>query len=185
MKYEPLVEDTYFHIYNRGNNKENIFKEEKNYLYFLNLMNKYLVDICDIYAYCLLPNHFHLVLKTKPKQESKAISQKFSNMFNTYSKAINKAYERNGSLFKDRFSRKRIDNEKYLIQLIVYTHLNPQKHGLIQDFRKYQHSSYASYLSNLATKINRTFILDLFDGKLNFEQIHLKKLEIESKYTLE
>jgi len=186
MKYEPLISDTYFHIYNRGNNKEDIFKEDRNYDYFLKLLSKYIIPVCEIYAYCLLKNHFHLIVKTKSEVEGKSISQGFSNMFNTYSKAINKSYCRTVSLFTDRFSRKKIDNEKYLKQLIIYTHLNPQHHGLIDDFEDYKYSSYKSYLSDQSSRLDRPFILSLFDGKLNFEEAHkFRKFEIEEKLTLE
>jgi REP element-mobilizing transposase RayT len=186
MKYEPLISDTYFHIYNRGNNREDIFKEDRNYHYFLELMEKYILPVCEVYAYCLLKNHFHLIIKTKEEIESKTISQSFSNMFNTYSKAINKAYGRSGSLFQDRFSRKKIESEDYLRQLIIYTHLNPQHHKLISDFRNYKHSSYQSYLSDNPSKLEREFTFSLFDGRSNFEYVHLnRKLEVEESLTLE
>ncbi|PKV48710.1 REP element-mobilizing transposase RayT [Aquimarina sp. MAR_2010_214] len=186
MKYEPLVSDTYFHIYNRGNNKEDIFKEERNYKYFLSLLDKYCNDICEVYAYCLLKNHFHLVIKTNTDVEGRLISQKFSNMFNTYVKAINKVYDRNGSLFKDRFLRKKIDNEVYLKQLIIYVHLNPEHHRMALDFREYPFSSYQSFLSSKHSRLSREFILSLFGGISNFEYVHLnKKVKIEKRYTLE
>ncbi len=175
MKYEPLKSDTYFHIYNRGNNKENLFKENRNYEYFLRLIEKYILDVCEVYAYCLLKNHFHLVVKTHENIEDKVISQKFSNMFNTYAKAINKAYGRSGSLFKDRFSRKKIENEKYLKQVIIYVHTNPQHHKMISDFRDYPYSSYQSFLSSKNTQLNREYVLSLFDGKSNFEYVHTQK----------
>ncbi|WP_062053578.1 transposase [Aquimarina longa] len=186
MKYEPLTPDAYFHIYNRGNNKEDIFKNHRNYSYFLSLLEKYILDVCEVYAYCLLKNHFHLVVKTHDHVEGKLISQKFSNMFNAYAKAVNKAYDRDGSLFKDRFSRKKIENEDYLKQLIIYTHLNPEHHKMVSDFRKYSFSSYQSFLSSKDSKLNREFILSLFEGKSNFEYAHLhKKVKIEESYTLE
>ena len=188
MKYEPIIADTYYHIYNRGNNSENIFIEERNYNYFLKLMDKYLSDTCTIYAYCLLKNHFHLILKTKNNIEAKTISLKFSHFFNSYAQAINKAFNRTGSLFTTRFKRKKIDDEEYLKNLIIYTHLNPEHHQLTSDFRKYKYSSYASYLSHLPTKLDREFILELFGDRTNFEYIHLQKkerLELESEYSLE
>jgi REP element-mobilizing transposase RayT len=186
MKYEPLIPDTYFHIYNRGNNKEDIFIEKRNYSYFLSLLEKYCINICEVYGYCLLKNHFHLIIKTNTHVEEKLISQKFSNMFNTYAKAINKAYGRSGSLFKDRFSRKKIENEAYLKQLIIYTHLNPEHHKMVSDFREYPYSSYQSFLSSKSSKLNREFILSLFGGISNFEYVHLnRKIKIEKRYTLE
>ena len=90
MKQEPFEAGTYYHIFNRGNNKENIFKEEGNYTYFLQLTKKYLKETCNIYAYCLLPNHFHLLLKIKENEQlpidfqngKKKLHQAFSNLFN-------------------------------------------------------------------------------------------------------
>src|SRR6516225_5320626 len=113
MPKEPLQPGNFYHIYNRGNNKENIFKEERNYLYFLELWKKYIVPIADNYCYSLLPNHFHFLLYTKENVEAKKLRQGFSNIFNTYAKSINRAHERTGSLFQERFGRKVIDDENY------------------------------------------------------------------------
>lgn len=104
MKHDTIELDATYHIFNTGNNRENIFIEDKNYSYFLDLLERYILPIADIYAYCLLKNHFHLLLKIKDEKE---ISPKFkekpllaySNMFNAYAKAINKMYSRRGSLF--------------------------------------------------------------------------------------
>lgn len=66
MEKQDFLEKGYFyHIYNRGNNKENLFLEEDNYVYFLNLISKYLLPVSDTYSYCLLKNHFHILLKIK------------------------------------------------------------------------------------------------------------------------
>ena len=172
MKYEVLLPDSYFHIYNCGNNKENIFIQEKNYAYFLTLMDKHISGVCFILAYCLLKNHFHLLIKTKENIEAKKISQSFSNLFNAYSKSINKAYNRTGSLFKDRFSRIRIEDEVYLKNLIVYIHTNPVHHEFVKGFETYKHSSYKAMLSNKETKLLRNYVLRLFEDKANFIYTH-------------
>ncbi len=65
----PLEYNCYYHIFNRGNNRENIFKEERNYRYFLKLYAKYIEPVADTFAYCLLPNHFHLLVRTKTVEE--------------------------------------------------------------------------------------------------------------------
>ena len=107
---EPLQPGCMYHIFNRGNNKENIFKEARNYPYFLKLCKKYIAPIADIHCYCLLPNHFHFLLHTKENTTSKIITQAFSNFFNAYTKSINSTYKRTGSLFQERFGRKFIDD---------------------------------------------------------------------------
>jgi len=175
MKYEPLIEDTYYHIYNCGNNKEDIFIEEENYEYFLSLIKKHLLDVSDILSYCLLKNHFHLLIKTKINVGSKNISQQFSNLFNAYAKAINKKYNRTGSLFKDRFSRIKIINEDYLKSLIVYINTNPVHHNFTDDFSTYKYSSYTSIISDKPTLLLRTFVIDLFEDKENFKYVHNNK----------
>jgi len=65
----PLLFDTYYHIYNRGVNGENIFVEERNYDLFLNLFEKHTTPVCDLFSYCMLRNHFHVSVRTKSEEE--------------------------------------------------------------------------------------------------------------------
>ncbi|WP_346881774.1 transposase [uncultured Algibacter sp.] len=186
MKYEPLIEDQYYHIYNRGNNKENIFIEDKNYNYFLKLISKYLISVCSVLSYCLLKNHFHFLVKTNENTSSKDISQAFSNLFNAYSKSINKSYNRTGSLFQDRFSRVKITEELYLKNLILYIHLNPVHHGFVKNFEKYKQSSYQSLISAKPTHLDRDFVIGLFDDTFNFIATHKQhKINMGKEYYLE
>jgi putative transposase len=191
----PLYPGQYYHIYNRGNNRENIFREECNYSYFLKLYTKYILPIADTFAYCLLKNHFHLLVRIKdltgsntdltgssanlsgpkiesgPKTEENA-SQAFSNFFNAYSKAFNKEYERAGALFQRPFGRKLVLKDEYFLVLIVYIHQRPQRHGLISDFREWKFSSYNSILSQGVTNLMRDEILEWFQGKAGFVRFH-------------
>jgi len=180
----------FYHFYNRGNNRENIFREEDNYRYFMNLVKKYLLSICDIYSYCLLKNHFHFLLRIKDEKELPEkyhnnidkIHQPFSNLFNAYAKAINKAFGRSGSLFQEHPHKKRITNLKYLQNIIAYIHLNPKKHGFTNDFKQYQHSSYRSILSLEETKIKRAEVIEIFDDIENFNYWHsLKEIKLEGE----
>lgn len=117
MKQDVLEPGCTYHVFNRGNNKETIFKEEENYHYFFGLIAKYLLPVAKIYAYCLLGNHFHLLLKIN---EGYALPDKykvkphlpFGHLFNAYTKAINNKYGRTGSLFQEHLKRKRVTNEK-------------------------------------------------------------------------
>ena len=185
MKKDIFEAGVIYHFYNRGNNKENIFIEERNYNYFLQLVKKYLLPISDIYAYCLLKNHFHIALKIKEREElpekyKDKIHLPFSNLFNTYTKSINKAYDRTGSLFQEHPKRNRVANEDYLRQLIVYIHLNPLKHKFTDKFQDYKHSSFQSYVSNKDTNLEKDYILQLFEDKENFiYQHHESKLRFE------
>lgn len=179
----------YYHIYNRGNNYENIFLEERNYDYFLSLYEKHLLPIADLFVYCLIPNHFHFLLKIKCESDLTSfkdeieklketsiehlfISRKFSNFFNAYTKAINKGYNRRGSLFQERFGRINVNDEKYLSNLIYYIHANSVKHGLTNNFINYPHSSYKVIVENEVTIINKDHVLRWFGGLTEFLKYH-------------
>lgn len=175
MQYQPLIPDSHFHIYNRGNNGGDIFFEEKNYPFFVDLLKRHLTSVSSILSYCLMKNHFHLLVKTKENVDSKLISQKFSNFFNSYAKAINKAYNRNGSLFQDRFKRNLIEEEKYLTNCILYIHQNPENHGFVEDFKDYPFSSFGNFLHPKSGIVDVEYALSFFGDKENFINVHNKR----------
>jgi REP element-mobilizing transposase RayT len=197
MKYAtaPLLPGMYYHIYNRGNNQENLFLEKRNYPYFLSLYAKHIEPIADTYAYCLLRNHFHFSVRIKTEEEiqtSRVLetrevsevskkkfnpSQSFSNLFNAYAKAINKRYGRTGSLFEERFGRIPVTNDSYFMTLIFYIHYNPQKHGFVGDFRDWEWSSYHALVGAGGTRMKRIEVLNLFDGLQGFEEFHQGRLD--------
>ncbi len=187
MKSITFEEEKYYHVYNRGNNRENIFIESQNYSYFLELVKKYLLPIAEIYSYCLLPNHFHFVLQIKEKKdlpksfrEGKIkLHQPFSNMLNTYVKAINKKYSRYGSLFQEHLKKVEIKDENYLRNLIIYVNTNASHHE-IDDFEKYSHSSYPALISDKPTLLQQDKVINFFDDKQNFILVNrLKKIDLE------
>ena len=167
-----------FHIYNRGNNGESLFKEERNYYFFLKKYIQHVVPYVDTYAYCLLDNHFHLVVRIKYGDErpqgtkNRKPHQAFSNWFNCYSQAINKSYNRTGSLFEKPFHRKLVLKDDYLKSVIVYVHSNPIKHGFCEDYNGWIYSSYHDYLDQRVHWIDKNFVLDLFGGKEGFITFH-------------
>jgi REP element-mobilizing transposase RayT len=182
MKQVNFETGKYYHLFNRGNNKQSIFFDEENYLYFLELVKKHLTPTVDILAYCLLKNHFHFVIQIKTndlpdvyKSGKKKLHQPFSNLFNAYTKAINKKYERSGSLFQEHLKRKEINTEEYLRQVIIYVHLNPASHRLTSNFENFPHSSYNSILSLKPTLLNRSEVVSLFEDVDNFKFNHRYK----------
>ena len=98
--------------------------------------------------------------------------------FNAYTKAINKKHNRTGSLFERPFKRIKILNEEYLKKLILYIHLNPEKHQVSEDFIKYKHSSYQAILSRNKTNLEREDVISLFDDIENFKETHQMKKNI-------
>ena len=183
----PLQHGQYYHIYNRGNNRENLFYEERNYRHFLKLYARYIEPVADTYAYCLLRNHFHALVRIKTEKEQEQTfrvsetlkvfkvlnpSRQFSNLFNAYAKAINKAYQRTGSLFQHPFGRILVTSDAYFVHLIAYIHCNPQKHGFVDDFRNWTYSSYHAILSQKPTRLKRDEVLAWFDGAAAFQASH-------------
>lgn len=179
----PILPDTFYHIYSRGNNKETIFKEQRNYNYFLNLWRKYVTPIADTYCYSLLPNHFHFLVKVKSEQELENIesyktkndlylSKSFSNLLNAYSKSINKSIGRTGSLFEENYKRKQISSIAYCKNLTLYIHTNAEKHHLFANFREHKHHSYHSITTHAPTLLMRDMVLEWFGGLDEFEKAH-------------
>ncbi|MUV05312.1 hypothetical protein GN157_16480 [Flavobacterium rakeshii] len=183
MKLEALYKGCTYHIYNRGINGCAIFNNEDNKKYFLKLFDKYLSDIVKVYAYCLMDNHFHLLINVN--EEEKKVVQAFSNLFNAYAKAFNKYTERTGSLFEKHFKRINVTDEDYIKRLIVYIHLNP-KHHFDLDFEDFMFSSYKAFISEKETKLERDYVLELFGDRDNFIFVHNERSEfIEQQYLLE
>ena len=180
----PLQYGKYYHIFNRGNNQENISIEERNYRYFLRLYAKHIMPAADTYAYCLLRNHFHFLVRIKTVEEQDLtsfgnlsdlppkLSQQFSNLFNAYAKAFNKTYHRTGTLFQRPFGRIEVTSDSYFMQLVTYIHQNPQKHGFVNDFRTWPYSSYQALLSTKPTRLQRDDVLTWFQGLDHFEDVH-------------
>jgi putative transposase len=107
----------FHHVYNRGNNRHNIFFERDNYLYFLRLIRQtFVVHDVDVVAYCLMPNHYHLLVYLR----SDGLSQAMKSLSLSYTKAINKRFNRVGSLFQGRFQKILVTDTEYLVQLIRY-----------------------------------------------------------------
>ena len=188
MYHIPLEAEKIYHIYNRGINRENIFKEERNYRFFLKRYAHYLSKAVDTFAYCLLKNHFHLLIRIKSVAERTQIrdkpsikgettilidpSRQFGHLFNSYAQTINKSYGRTGSLFEESFARIHVDNNVYFTNMINYIHTNPVKHGFTNDFTDYPHSSYQSHLSLKPSKLEREEVLEWFGGKEYFSNFH-------------
>ena len=173
----PLTYGTFYHIYNRGNNHENIFPQERNYAYFLELWWKHTSPITETWAYCLLKNHFHAAVYIKNREDQsgpklKDPSKYFSNFFNAYARGVNIATKRTGALFERPFKRIPVDSTKYLMQLIVYIHQNPQKHRFAEDFCEWNYSSYHLLVSKAPTCLHRERVIQLFGSMQDFVRIH-------------
>lgn len=189
---DKLLPSTFYHVYNRGINGEDLFKSEKNYSLFLQKYIYHVDPVVNTYADCLLRNHFHLLIETKTEEEicsyslakyptkvlssvDRFISNQFGHLFNGYSQAINQSNHRTGGLFETPFRRIEVNDNAYFSQMIWYIHFNPQKHGFINDFRDYPHSSYHSHLASKATKLKREVVLGWFGNEKDYVDFHLQQ----------
>ena len=196
--FEPLIYGNFYHIYNHAVGGRDLFRETDNYHYFLSLYDKHIEPIADTYAWVLMKNHFHLLVRIKEEDELSKLrttdrvqnpvsgkdykigtpSQQFSRLFNAYSQAFNKYYNTRGTLFERPFKRKWIDNENYLKQVILYIHNNPVHHGFCEHPMEYPWSSYLTCVSIKPTKLKRENVVGWFDNEANFKTMHNQKLEI-------
>ena len=190
IRNQILEPDCFYHLYNRGVNSAKIFNEDQNYSFFLKKLLDYLVPILDVYSYCLMPNHFHIVIKVKSQYELQQllnselksnirfglhsnemiVSKQIAKFLSSYSQAFNKSIKRHGALLESPFKRKKIADEDYLKNVIIYTHLNPQ--DIAVNFETYKYSSYCSILSKSVTNLKRTEVLNYFGGRENFIYSH-------------
>ena len=139
----------YYHFYNRGNNRQRVFYERDNYLFFLRRLRQYLLPVLDVVAYCLMPTHYHLLvfLRQIPEdEEAGEVSKALMRLGVSYTKAMNKRYDRVGALFQGAFQAKHIEHDNYLTHLSRYIHLNPVKARLVGYAEDWEYSSYCDYI---------------------------------------
>jgi len=194
---ERLIPEAFYHIYNRGNNKIDLFYTSENYRYFITKFDEYLDGYVEIYAFCLMPNHFHFLIKiksakeiqekftaenteTKLKDAGLMVSEQFKRFFMSYAKSINKQENRTGSLFEKHFKRKIVDKDEYLKELVVYIHRNPIHHNFVPNLYDYYWTSFRRVLSERNTKLKKKEVLSWF-GCLDtyFEYHHKTPKDIE------
>lgn len=133
-----IFQNAFYHVFNRGINKQSVFVKEGDYKFFLeklySLKKKY--DY-SVYALCLMPTHFHLSIQTRKDPISKIMA----SLGTSYSMYFNRTYKHFGSVFQNRYKSILIENENYFLKLSQYIYLNPVKDGLINDPLKYKYSS--------------------------------------------
>ncbi len=170
----PFVPDVYYHFYNRGNNRQAIFFESDNYLYFLSGIKKYLVPVVNNVAYCLMPTHYHILVRVKPQtsEVSLRVSRAMQKFLISYTKAINKRFQRVGSLFQGQFQAKPIQTYPHLLNLCVYIHANPVKDGLVALPEDWIYSNYLEWLGQRdGALVDREFIQEHFGSAAEYQEL--------------
>ena len=190
-----FVEGEYYHVYNRGNSKQIIFHDDQDYQHLIHLFNALNTKtrlkigrikelntkesgeiIISIGAYCLMPNHFHILIKQEKENGISTFMQKVSTAYVMY---YNKKYKRTGSLFEGKFKSKYAGEDSYLKYLFAYIHLNPLKildsnwkskarympKEMISFLVQYKYSSFHEYFSGIFYIINKNAFPDYFPNK--------------------
>jgi len=135
----------YYHVYNRGNRKKEIFHDKGDYVYFLKKLKQYRAENnIRIVAYCLMPNHFHFLLQQK---SNTSISAFMMALGRDYAEFYNHKYKAEGRLFQGPFKAQEVLSEQYLIHLTRYIHLNPLDiDEKVSGLGEYPWSSYPEYV---------------------------------------
>lgn len=207
-------ENGIFHVYNRTNNNELLFRSDHNRNFFLSRYRKYISYLADTFCWCLLSNHFHFLLRIKEEKiirdylNQKAVKDRtilekrflenqincselvesaFKRMFQSYALAFNKCYRRKGNLFYKPFKRVFVNRESHFTQAIIYIHANPLKHGLTDNFENYKWSSWNSIMYDSKSSLAREELFQWFGGKEMMLQTHrcLTEFYFQSEISLE
>jgi len=163
MHLEP---DTLYHIYNMGNNHGRLFFSHRNYLFFTQKLNFHICRQADILAYCLMPNHFHVMICTKVNFDRSELSNNLRVALSSYARAINRQEGRVGSLFRQNTKAEdlEISHINYPVDCFRYIHRNPLEAGIVQNLEDWQYSSYLEYTAGGVRKIcNRIRAQGLLD----------------------
>jgi putative transposase len=183
--YTPTLKPAYtYHIYNRAHGKEALFLHPEHYKFFIYKYKQYIVPVADTFCYCLMPNHFHFLIRFKDEDQlnllisrddtnsSEFLSSQFQHFFNSYSKAFNKQQGRKGSLFMRPFKRKMVNSINYFTKLVHYIHFNPVVAELCNRPQDWKYSSFNSILSHSNSLLKRKELISLFEDLENFLYVH-------------
>jgi putative transposase len=200
-----FIQGNFYHIICKSINKNLLFSNDNNRAYFLKKYQLYLASYTDTYAWCLMNNHVHWLIKIKAEKDittylrgvedkeltitqrkfiseepitlDELLERQYNSFFVSYTRSYNIMYTRKGNLFDRAFKRIAITDDGYLTQAIVYIHANTVKHGIMKDFAGYKWSSYQIILSQLPTSLKRQEVLQWFGGKDKFIEIHQQQLD--------
>lgn len=214
IRETPLINNHYYHVYNRGVAKQNIFWDQHHYTHFEKTLGYYLTQspiisfsrfldnsqanqlqfsylhstkpkLAEIVTYCLMPNHFHLLLKQVSAQ---GISNYLRLVCNSYTRYLNKISNRVGPIFQGRFKAVLVKTNEYLLHLSRYIHINPSTAGIVtyQDLLDYPYSSYPQYINPTLPQlvpINNKIILKQFSNPGVYEQFCLDQAAYQHSLT--
>jgi REP element-mobilizing transposase RayT len=164
-----------YHIYNRGCHRVSIFREPDNYLFVLRNLKKYLRELdLTLLVYCLMPNHYHFLIRQDGSQRAGLLPQR---VFNSYSKAYNSRYQHSGTLFEGSYHVKPVVQTTHLLHLCRYIHANPVKDGLVAEPGDWPYSNYLEWVGQRdGTLFDHAFVQSYFDPPAYYAEFVLDYL---------
>lgn len=160
----PKSQTGIYHVMLRGINRQQIFIDDEDKERFVETVKRFKKESCyEVYAYCLMNNHVHLLLK----ESSESIGQVMKRICGSYVYWYNRKYGRIGHLFQERFRSEAVEDQEYFLTVFRYIHQNPLKAGVSQSLEKWEWSSYHDYFGRRAFIADTGFILELFSKDLN------------------
>lgn len=176
------------HVMARGIRRKAIFREEDDYRLFMKIAEITRKELpYDLYSYCLMTNHFHMLLKTDQYEIWRVMKRIMSN----YARTFNQKYGYSGHLFDSRYVSRIIEDDIYLLEVSRYIHLNPVKAGMVTEPLNYMYSSYRTYAGSEQCPLLETdtifskFRLDPVQQYRNFVESKMSHSEMESRIRIE
>jgi len=207
---EKFEEGNFYHIYNRGANRGNIFFVHNDYETFLRRFFYYLYPSVQTLCWCLMRNHYHALIRLRttseqvmlyeslmdsfrsdrfhgelsPEIKPYVVSRQLAHFLNSYTRFVNQKLNRKGTLVEGPLKRIKIGDDDYLTHLVCYIHRNPIHHGLVQNYMEYPYSSYTDFITDKNSFVVKNIVIDLFGGIQNFVHAHDEfrlKIEMSSR----
>lgn len=186
--YKQFGQGNYYHIYNRGNNKQNIFIDDEDFTFFLTRLRQNLFPQEDdrlriiplpanaftLMCYCLMPNHFHFLIRQNDQIPTTKLLSKICTSYSIY---FNKKYQKVGHVFQDKFKQVLVDDNSYLLWLSAYIHLNPITAKITSNPSDYKWSSYPDFIkirSGDGILLDKEIILSQFNNSGDYEDFILE-----------
>ena len=183
MKTPLLEPGKYYHVYNRAKNGDPLFGDEEACRFFLKLYQAHICPIAETYAYCLLSDHLHFLIRIRDSAGG-SLYKPFALLFNGYSKGYSRFNEREGRIFKFKLKRKEIRSVTDVLEMIRYVNQNPWRHGVADHPADYRFSSYRATMTSGPTLVAKEQVRAYFGSHENLENNLLSQVDESTIKTL-